>query len=194
MIWQHKHKCSEEIQQDQMGKTINLYGFPSGETAEKIKVFLEQYTGEGSVYALKLRPAKRGPRLYAIIQFQSASQAEIITSLANTRLWYGRSYLNARPVDNDIVPRPRTFLHSLQDLVLHVGCQVANDKLSVLWKTAEVSVDFGIGMRKFQFRLLYHQKVYRLQLSYENIWQIELHRPRGHTAKYLVIQVRHLLN
>ncbi|XP_050366586.1 RNA-dependent RNA polymerase 1-like [Argentina anserina] len=172
-----------------MGKTINLYGFPTGETAEKIKAFLEQYTGEGSVYALKLRPAKKGGRLYAIIQFQSSSQAEKITSLANIRLWYGRSYLSARPVDLDIVPKPRTYLHSLQDLVLHVGCQVANDKLSVLWRSAEVSVDFGIGMRKFQFRLLYHQKVYRLQLSYENIWQIELHRPRGRTAKYLVIQL-----
>ncbi|KAM5566918.1 hypothetical protein ABKV19_015172 [Rosa sericea] len=172
-----------------MGKSIQLYGFPSGESAEKIKVFLEKHTGEGSVFALKLRPAKRGGRFYAIIQFQSTSQADFITSLANARLWYGRSYLNARPVDLDIVPKPRTFLHSLQNLVLHVGCQVANDKFSVLWRTAEVSVDFGIGMRKLQFRLLYHQKVYRLQLSYENIWQIELHRPRGRTAKYLVIQL-----
>ncbi|KAM5566916.1 RNA-dependent RNA polymerase 1 [Rosa sericea] len=172
-----------------MGKTIQLYGFPSGESAEKIKVFLEKHTGEGTVFALKLRQAKKGGRFYAIIQFQSTSQAELITSLANARLWYGRSYLNARPVDHDIVPKPRTFMHSLQNLVLHVGCQVANDKLSVLWRTAEVSVDFGIGMRKLQFRLLYRQKVYRLQLSYENIWQIELHRPRGSTAKYLVIQL-----
>lgn len=176
-----------------MGKTIQLHGFPSGQTAENIKEFLEKHTGEGSVFALKLRQAKSGGRFYAIIQFQSISQAEKITSLANTRLWYGRSYLNARPA-HDIVPKPRTFLHSLQDLVLHVGCQVAKDKFSVLWGAAEVSVDFGFGMRNLQFRLLYHQKVYRLQLSYENIWQIELHHQRGRSAKYLVIQVRHLLN
>ncbi|XP_061994386.1 probable RNA-dependent RNA polymerase 1 [Rosa rugosa] len=174
-----------------MEKTIKLHGFPSGESTEKIKVFLEKHTGEGSVFALKLRPAKNGGRFYAIIQFQSTSQADIITSLANARarLWYGRSYLKFYAADHDIVPKPRTSMHSLQNLVLHVGCQVANDKLSVFWRTAEVSVDFGTGTRKFQFRLLYHQKVYRLQLSYENIWQIELHRPRGRTAKYLVIQL-----
>lgn len=62
-----------------MEKTIRLYGFSSGESAKKIKVFLEQHTGEGSVYALKLRPAKKGGRYNAIIQFQSASQAEVIT-------------------------------------------------------------------------------------------------------------------
>ncbi|XP_024194700.1 RNA-dependent RNA polymerase 1 [Rosa chinensis] len=173
-----------------MEKTIKLHGFPSGESAEKIKVFLEKHTGEGSVFALKLRPAKGG-RFYAYIQFESTSQAEFITSLANARarLWYGRSYLNFYAADHDIVPKPRTVMHSLQNLELHVGCQVANDKLSVFWRTAEVSVDFGTGTRKFQFRLLYHQKLYRLQLSYENIWQIELHRPRGRTAKYLVIQL-----
>ncbi|XP_004297425.1 PREDICTED: RNA-dependent RNA polymerase 1 isoform X1 [Fragaria vesca subsp. vesca] len=171
-----------------MGKTIQLHGFPSGQTAENIKEFLEKHTGEGSVFALKLRPAKSGGRFYAIIQFQSISQAEKIISLANARLWYGRSYLNARPA-HDIVPKPRTFLHSLRDLVLHVGCQVAKDKFSVLWGTAEVSVDFGFGMRNLQFRLLYRQKVYRLQLSYENIWQIELHHQRGRSAKYLVIQL-----
>jgi RNA-dependent RNA polymerase len=32
---------------------------------------------------------------------------------------------------------------------------------------------------------------YRLELSYENVWQIELHRPRNQTAKYLLIQVAH---
>lgn len=177
-----------------MGKTIQLHGFPSGESAEKIKVFLEQHTGQGSVFALKLRPAKRGGRYYAIIQFQSTVQAELIISLAKTRLWYGKSYLNARPVDLDIVPKPRAFLHSLKNLELYFGCQVANDKFSILWRTADVSVDFGIGMRKLQFRLLYRHVVYRLQLSYENIWQIELHRPLGRTAKYLVIQVCHFLN
>lgn len=173
-----------------MGKTINLYGFPCSVTAEAVKEFLELYTGTGTVYALKIRTAKGGAgRAYAIVQFETNEKAELIISLASRKLWYGRSYLNARRVDRDIVPRPRTFMHSMEKIKIHFGCQISKEKFAVLWERVNVTVNFGFALRRLNFLLSYQQVEYRLELAYENIWQIELHCPRDKTAKYLVIQV-----
>ncbi|XVE91802.1 hypothetical protein REPUB_Repub01dG0043000 [Reevesia pubescens] len=92
-------------------------------------------------------------------------------------------------MDNDIVPRPRTFLHTMEHVRVHFGCQVSNEKFYVMWRAADVTVNFGTGMRKLQFLLSHHQLEYKLELLYENIWQMELHRPRNQTSKYLLIQL-----
>ncbi|GLT69006.1 hypothetical protein SLA2020_411920 [Shorea laevis] len=89
----------------------------------------------------------------------------------------------------DIVPKPRTFLHSIENITMHFGCQTSKEKFLILWKAENVSVNFGTGMRKLHFSLSDNYVAYRLELSYENVWQIELHRPRGETAKYLLIQL-----
>ncbi|XP_041014135.1 RNA-dependent RNA polymerase 1-like [Juglans microcarpa x Juglans regia] len=173
-----------------MGKTIHLSGFPSSVTAQEVQEFLERHTGEGTVYAIKIRPNRSGgQRANATVQFTSNRHAESIISLANVRLWYGRSYLKAWEMERDIVPKPRTFLHSLENIILHFGCQISNEKFSILWRAVNVSVNFGTGLRKFQFVLSLNSVEYKLELSYENIWQIELHRPRRQTAKYLLIQL-----
>lgn len=173
-----------------MGKTINVHGFSSLVTVDTVREFLEQRTGRGTVYAIKVRLDKRGVRSYAIVQFMNAEYAELIISLASRKdLWYGRSYLTARGVEHDIVPRPRNLSHSLESITLHFGCQVSTKKFSTLWRSMNVSVNFGIGPRKFRFLLSYYNTEYKLELSYENIWQIELHRARGHMTMYLVIQV-----
>lgn len=174
-----------------MVKTIQLYGFPSGLSAEAVSEFLEPITGKESVYAVKLREAQNKRMYYAIVQFDKSNDAEDIISLANNKaLRYGRNYLNARKMERDIVPRPRTFLHRLEDIGLHFGCKIADEKLHVLWTANDVSVDFGIKLRKFIFLLKYHDLEYKLQLSYENIYKIEVHSPRGRTAaKYLLIQL-----
>jgi RNA-dependent RNA polymerase len=176
-----------------MGKTIQLYGFPSSVTAEEVRAYLEQRTGAGTVYAVKVRNKNGGQRACAIIQFTTTSEAEYIIALANPRLWYGRSYLKARQLEHDIVPipRPRTSLHNIKDITLHFGCQISKKKFLILWKAVNVSVNFGIGMRKLHFSLSHNYVEYRLELSYENVWQIELHHPRNQTAKYLLIQVAH---
>ncbi|KAJ1418366.1 RNA-dependent RNA polymerase, eukaryotic-type [Sesbania bispinosa] len=175
-----------------MGKTIELYGFPSHVNVSTVKIFVERYTGEGTVFAIKLRQGKgRVPRAFAIIQFTSAKCAASMMSLANSlnTLRYGTSYLKVREVERDIVSKPRNFLHRLNDVKLYFGCQISKGRFSVLWKTVNVSVDFGIGMRKWHFILSYDNKKYKLELSYENIWKIELHRPQGETANYLLIQL-----
>jgi len=39
-------------------KTIELSGFPCYETVSDVKSFVERYTGEGSVVAMKIREGK----------------------------------------------------------------------------------------------------------------------------------------
>ncbi|KAI9075013.1 hypothetical protein K1719_043063 [Acacia pycnantha] len=173
-----------------MGRTIELYGFPSDVSVSNVKPFVEKITGEGTVFAIRIRQGKgKVPRAFAIIQFEDAKNASDLISLPDKSIWYGRSYLKARELEKDIVPKPRTFMHSLEDVKLHFGCQMSKERFHVLWKSVTKEVNFGIGMRKIQFLLSYRRVDYKLELSYENIWQIELHRPRGETAVYLLIQL-----
>lgn len=173
-----------------MGKTVHINGFPSHVTADAVKMFLEGHTGLGTVFAIKVRaPKKGGSRVYAIVQFTGATQAELIISLANQRLWYGSSYLKARAADVDIVPKPRTYMYTLENLTLCFGCQVSSEKFCVLWEGDVDVVTFGTGMRKMNFFTMHNFIEYRLELSYENIWQIQLHHPRHRSMKYLLIQV-----
>ena len=140
-----------------MGKTIQLNGFPSNVTVATVKRFVEQHTGEGTVYAIKIRQS-RGvrPAAYAIIQCTTTRCAELIISLAQW-LWYGTS---AQEMKRDIVPKPRTFLHSMENIKLHLGCQISNEKFVILWNAVNVSVNFGIGLRKLQFFLSHNYVEY----------------------------------
>lgn len=173
-------------------KTIQLSGFPSTVSAEAVKTYLEDKTGEGTIYALKIRQFKSGgTRCYAVVQFTSVRMAELILSLAEPpkKIWYRSNFLKAREMDKDIVPKPRTYQHRMDNITLHVGCQTSNDKFLAFWSGRNVSLSFGSGLRRFYFYLSYDEKEYKLQLSYESIWQIELRRPRANHVKYLLIQV-----
>ncbi|XP_019090998.1 PREDICTED: RNA-dependent RNA polymerase 1-like [Camelina sativa] len=173
-----------------MGKTIQVFGFPVGVSADDVKNFLERLTGSGTVYAIKVRqPKKGGPRVFAIVQFTFERHARLIITKAAEGLYYGRSYLKAFEMEQDIVPKPRASLHSISDLKMYFGCQVSPKKFLTLWSAQNVSVSFGTGMRKLHFAMSWYQKDYRLELSYENIWQIDLHSPQGRSSKFLVIQV-----
>ncbi|CAI0458859.1 unnamed protein product [Linum tenue] len=171
-----------------MGKTVQVYGFPSGVTAETAKSCLERHTGEGTIEALKMRQGKNGPRSYAIVQFTTVEKAEYVISRSR-QLYYGTSYLQVRAMDLDVIPKPRTFLHVIEGVVLHFGCQTSKERFSDLWRATDVLTKFGHGMRKLHFWLSHHGTAYKLDLSYENIWQIELHRPPGQSVKYLVFQL-----
>ncbi|KAF2305656.1 hypothetical protein GH714_007307 [Hevea brasiliensis] len=133
-----------------MGKTIQVYGFPSNVTVDEVKDFLESYTGEGTVYAMKIRE-KGGPRKYAIVQFTTVRAAEYIISLTNESLWHDTSYLKARVMDTDIVPKPRTCLHSMEHITLHFGCQISKEEFYVLWKGTDVSVNIEFEMKILHF-------------------------------------------
>ncbi|KAJ9708546.1 hypothetical protein PVL29_000538 [Vitis rotundifolia] len=172
-----------------MGKTIQVYGVPSNVSANEIKEFLEKYTGEGTIEALEIKQPKSGASMtHAKVQFTSLRLAELIISLAK-QLWYGGNYLNAREMDLDIVPKPRTFSHSMDWITLHFGCQMSEERFSVLWTAINVSVKFGSGLRKIYFFLSRGSVEYKFELSYENIWQIQLQEPRGQNTKFLLIQL-----
>lgn len=174
-----------------MGRTIQLYGFYSPISAKAVKDFLEQYLGKMTVYAVEIQKPRVGEqRTCANVQFTSECDGEEIIYLANSRsLWYGDSYLKALERDSDIVPNSKVFQHCLDNVNLHFGCQTSEDMFTALWESPNASVKFGFGMRKLFFFLTYDCVDYMLELSYENIWQIQLHQPRGQTRKYLVIQV-----
>nr|BAV17947.1 RNA-dependent RNA polymerase [Chenopodium pallidicaule] len=175
-----------------MGKTLQLSGFPSTVTVENVTAYLEDIIGKETVYALKLRQFKNGgSRCYAVVQFTSARMASLILSLSQPpeKLWYSSNYLKVRELEYDIVPKPRIYQHKMDNITLHVGCQTSNDKFRAFWRARDVSLSFGSGLRKLYFSLEYNFREYKLELSYESIWQIELRRPRGYHLKYLLIQL-----
>ncbi|PON45920.1 RNA-dependent RNA polymerase-type, partial [Parasponia andersonii] len=164
-----------------------LYGFSSFELPEAVKSFLEQYTGEGTVSAVEVGEHKIKSRAYAKVQFNDSESAETILSMAKDQeLWYDDSYLKARELNKEIVPEP---LYSMDDITLDFGCQISKDKFSFLWNSKNVCVKFGTGLRKLYFFFAYRSVDYKLELSFENIWQIELHRPCEQTTKFLVLQL-----
>lgn len=173
-----------------MGKTISLSGFPYVLPGEIVKDFIEQHTGGGTVVALEVRePQKKGSRAYAIVQFTSAKSADKIISLANQKLYFGRSYLKAFTKNFDLVPKAKEYAHYMESATIYFGCQISKEKFSVLWERDDISVKFGFGLRKLYFFMSYFALEYKLELFYENILQIELRRPRGQTAKFLLFQV-----
>ncbi|KAL9438080.1 hypothetical protein AB3S75_023866 [Citrus x aurantiifolia] len=167
-----------------MAKMISLFGFASLVSSKAVKEFLELHTGEGTVSNVEVG-RKEGSRAHALVEFTTVEAAELIKGLAAERLlWYGKSYLKASD------EKRRTPYYKLDDdLKLNFGCQISKDKFSVLWSQENVSVKLCSDLRKFMFFLSYASVDYKLELSYESIWQIELHRPRGHSVKYLVIQL-----
>lgn len=174
-------------------KTIELYGFAYNVTVPDVKRFVEQYTGEGSVVAMKIRECKGHTRkAFAVIQFTTAKHATYMMALPNrtsSPFRYRNSYLKLREMERDIDPKLRDVLDSLDNVKMYFGNQISKERFSVLWRNVDVCVDFGIGMRKLKFSMCHNDRKFKLELSYENIWKIELHRLRDKTGKYLLIQV-----
>lgn len=172
-------------------KTLDVYGFPTLVSADEIKAILKRCTGAGSVKALEVKQSNVGARAYARVQFTTRKGAEYILNLANNRrLWYDdTSYLKAWEKDIDLVQKPRQYAYEMEGVSLHFGCQVSKERLSVLCEMQNVSVKFGFGLRKLYFGVSWSMASYKLQLSYENIWQVKLHCPHGGAARFLVIEV-----
>ncbi|KAG5236651.1 RNA-dependent RNA polymerase [Salix suchowensis] len=177
-----------------MAKTISLYGFLTVEPPDDIKEFLEEYSGEGTVLGVEFaQPKSEGSRTRAIVEFTTSEAAQKIKlkSLDDEGLWYGNSYLKARDVKNDTAPARKVFQAQfiMDNITLHFGCQVSKEKFLSLWTQNNVSVNCGVELRKFNFILTFLSNKYKLELSYENIWHIELHRPRGQTKNFLLVQM-----
>ncbi|CAH9095976.1 unnamed protein product [Cuscuta epithymum] len=170
-------------------KTVQVFGFPHLVTASDAKRCFERYTGVSSVYAIEVKMAKKGGRAYAKVQFDKATSAELIIALASQkRLYYGSSYLKVWELDAYIV-QPRSYIHDMKNTTLCFGCQISDERFYRLCRLEDVSIEFGYGLKKIRFFLSYRSFQYKLQLSYEHIWQIMLYRSPAQNVKYLVIQL-----
>nr|DAD32250.1 TPA_asm: hypothetical protein HUJ06_011101 [Nelumbo nucifera] len=172
-----------------MGKTLQIFGFPSNVTAKEVKDFLEKYTGQGSIYAIKIRQSKvESAGAFAIVQFTTIENTKAKHIFAK-RLRYKNSKLRAQTMVNDIVSKSMVTMFNLENVGLHFGCQVSDERFSVLWKCYNVEVSFGFGLQKLFFYLSHCDVKYKLELSSQNIWRIKLHHPRGQLRKFLLIQL-----
>lgn len=176
-----------------MGKTVQIYGFPTNVSAEDVRVYLEKYTGNETVVALRIAQSqKKGiPRAFAIVQFTSTENVTTISNLIKgpSRLYYGGSYLKIFDVERDIVSKPKTSMLNMEVTNVHFGNQVSKEMFMALWKGTSVAVNFGVGLRKMDFLLLHGCREYKLEFSYDSIWQIQLRRPRNQRQKFLLIQM-----
>ncbi|KAJ0987264.1 hypothetical protein J5N97_005620 [Dioscorea zingiberensis] len=170
-----------------------VYGFPTCVTATDIKEFLGRYVDEESVVAVKLRlpkVCKKGAKAYAFVQFLTSKHAAEVSLIAQERrLIDGTFILTTNSAEYDIVQKPRIHLFSLKDALLHLGCPVSAKKISVQWSCKGVNVDFGFNLRKMIFFISSVGQSYKLELSYESIWEIQLLRSRVKHEKFLLIQV-----
>ncbi|KAL9265309.1 RNA-dependent RNA polymerase 1-like protein [Drosera capensis] len=178
-----------------MGKRIRVSGFPKWVSAENVKSYLEKRTGYKSVHTLKLWPLKKGRkrRIYATVQFTTVEHADHIFSLAAAaaggRLRYGSSILEVRRLNSDLVQKPTTYDHYFRDITLHFGCQISKEKFASFWKVSGVRFDIMSQRRKLHFLVSLSDANYELELTYEDICQVNLLRPRSDSLKYLVIQL-----
>ncbi|KAF5177280.1 RNA-dependent RNA polymerase [Thalictrum thalictroides] len=175
-----------------MSRTIQIFGFPSYVSAEEVTKFLENYTGKRTVFALKIRQPKRSgtnPKAYSIVQFTTTESSELMLSIINGRLNYQSYKLRVRKLDRDIVPNPREAMLTLETIALHFGCQTSEKRFHVFEKVENVVVNFGFHLRKVDFFLTYCDVDYKLELSYDSMWQIYERCPLSHSAKFLIIQL-----
>ncbi|ONK67125.1 uncharacterized protein A4U43_C06F15970 [Asparagus officinalis] len=174
-------------------KTVHVSGFPMNVTADSVKNFLEDYTGEGSVFAVKVRHPKvisTRSRAYALVQFFTSKDAKIVSSLAQQNFLYGNSYLKVEYAKRDIVPKPRKAWFILEDTELHIGCLISENTLGVLWSCTGVEVHFGFNMKKISFLLTQGSQSHKLELSFESIWDIQQHSLPSENSQFLVVQVQ----
>ena len=78
----------------------------------------------------------------------------------------------------------------MYNIALYFGYQTSRESFSVLWKQKNVFVKFDSKKRNLYLYFRYLSEKFKLEISFENIWQIQHHQPRGQAKKFLLIQVR----
>ncbi|KAH7656048.1 RNA-directed RNA polymerase protein [Dioscorea alata] len=186
------------------GKTIKIYGLPNTVTAIEVKKFLEKHVSKGSVAAIKVRHQEDSERIsntLVVVQFLTSKLAKKITWRARQgHLKYKTFVLTTKSAERAIVPQPRIPWFTLEGATLHLGCPISSKEFSVLCIFNDVKVDFGASLRKIYFFILSGSQSYKLELSYESIWEIKLLRchkgrkfhkgKKEEDKKFLLVQVQ----
>ncbi|KAM0952796.1 putative RNA-directed RNA polymerase [Dioscorea sansibarensis] len=163
------------------GKTIKIYGWPNTVTATEVKEFLEKSVSKGSVVAIKVRGQEdsdgSSKKAFAVVQFLISKHVRKVSGGARQgRLKYRTFALTTKTAERDIVPEPRIPLFTWEDATLFLGCPISSEEFSVLCRFNNVRVDFGANLRKICFFISSGNQSYKLELSYESIWEIKLLR------------------
>ncbi|MQM03460.1 hypothetical protein Taro_036243 [Colocasia esculenta] len=174
-------------------RTLHISGFPTNVGPEQVKDYLERHTGIGAVYSLKVRHPKTvrpSSRDYAIVQFTERKFLDtILSKCTEEALYYDGSYLVAQVMDRDSVRRPMDTMLGLSERTLHFGCQVSEDRLSVLFSCTDVKVTFGAEMKKIYLFLPWEDHDYKLEFSYESIWEIQLFHSSAQHKDFMLFVV-----
>ncbi|KAJ3699365.1 hypothetical protein LUZ61_003070 [Rhynchospora tenuis] len=168
-----------------VGKTVCIFGFSLNINAKTLKEHLENFLGTGSIYALKVRHRENinsRSTAYAVIQLQTERHAQQMFNKWPHEIRYMR---------HDIVPKPHTFAFEVEEAILYVGCLVSKRSMKVFQRFLPVRVSFGLNLRKIHFiGLSQGSNHYKLELSYESIWEIQLHRSSVQSSQFLLIQIQ----
>ncbi|KAK9950500.1 hypothetical protein M0R45_005986 [Rubus argutus] len=149
-------------------------------------IFLEDYTRKGTICDVLPPKKNRVSISSAIVQFTNSECVEIPIA-ADQGLCYGESSMKAREWKIDIGHNSE-FLEKL--VTLHFGCKISNEQFLVLWTQPDVLVKFEMELKNMYLFFSYDCVEYKLEFSSETIFRIQLHHPRGQSAKFLLFQLR----
>nr|ALM88235.1 RNA-dependent RNA polymerase 1c [Cucumis sativus] len=181
-----------------MGKTIEIYGFRPQVTADEVKEFLENHTGDGTVSTVRIsKPKDEKARFTSVtVLFKSKLAAEYIVAKSTTeerKLWFESSYLKARELEKAVVANETKGvleMERMEDVKGHLGSMISNGKMRVIWEGEKWSVEFGNGFRKLWFYLSYEVDEYKMELCFENILSVEFRCPLNEPSKFFLIQLQ----
>lgn len=153
-------------------RTVQVSNLPVLEDGKVLVHFLEEITGQGSVYACKPRTTKSSKsKMYACVQFESHELAmKLINHATLGRLVFRFATLKVQFLPRDIVSRPKSIPVHLERVKLHMGCLISANDMYLLWSsTNEVVADFGLDIRKVSIYLKERNIEYRMEVSFRDI-------------------------
>jgi len=153
-------------------RTVKISNLPVIQDGKVLVQFLEEITGQGSVYACNPRtPKSCKSKMYACVQFESHESAMRLINLATLgKLVFRLSTLNVQFLPRDIVSKPKSIPVHFERVKLHMGCLISANDMYLLWSsTNEVAADFGLDIRKVSIYLKERNVEYRMELSFRDI-------------------------
>lgn len=172
-------------------RTVQVSNLPVIQDGKVLVQFLEEFTGQGSVYACKPRTTKSSrSKMYACVQFESHESALKLISLATLgKLVFRLSTLKAQFLPRDVVSKPKAIPVHLERMKLRMGCLISANQMHVLWSsTNEAVADFGLDIRKISIYLKERNIEYRMELSFRDIRYIH-RRKRFDGNRLLFLQL-----
>ena len=168
-----------------MGKTVNVSGFPPEVNAMEVRQLFESITGSGTIHAIRLKKTKHGEKFYALVQFAQETHAnKLLTQSTEVNTPYR---LNFHEWKYEIDSKDKASMeHYIDGLLMHFGFLATPEKFKYLYS---VGCSFGSGNQNLHFSA-HLSEDYRMELPYENIWQISWHLSQEKDSKLLLIQLK----